>query len=916
MKLSPKLAILLALCSVQVLMYAQTSYTDNTTTGAWNTTRWNNTSDVGPYDSAFTANNDVVFASGTYSFSGMGSTVNVGDITLNNNTTVTFASASGSFATGGTVSTIDVGTGSTLDLGSQTIASSAGFVKNGNGVLALSGGAFGYSNGFTLNAGTIIAKGNAAMGSGGSNILNLNGGTVASNADRFFGSTRFGGGIVIGGNVQFGEMAANVSLASSTASLSFVNDISLGASNRTFTLGNNGVQTFSGIISNSAGGLTFAANGARTGRIDITGTQNTFLGDVAITGGQVRFTDDGSLGNAGNDVIIDGGAFSTSLDLSFSLGSGRVVYLGDGAGSAIIVQDNPDTLTLPTLTIENGLVDKSGESGALVKQGAGRLTLLGANSYSGNTTISAGNLLIDGTGTLGGGNYSGNISISSTDSGRITFNTTATQRLSGDISGNGDFYIDRGKVNLAGSNNLTGNYYVANGAALDLTNSAALNGANSVSFAGGATLDNSSANDISLANATMLKTFSGQLTYTGSGGRNLHLGAGTNSISGSAMSVIVNGGELTFGSNTTSTGSGFALTKSGAGLLRFDGLGSNVLSGTTTVNAGTLRIVSSANLGSNINIDVKENASLSLEGAMSWGGKYILREGSQLIRTDSNVIAANVEFAADRTLTSADSLTNGTQTLKSGVTVSTTADYFGTAPASAVAGRITMEDASAIRSTASFSLAANKGISLLGDASFAANANQTLTLQGNISGTGSSNLAIGLSETTNGTVRMNGSVSGVDIAMVNAGTLLANGTLNTGSGVQVNAGAAFGGTGVMSGVLFFSAGSNFHVADLNNALTVEGEIIFEDPSFGIANLAGINWGSITNGVYTLIHTEQQFDANIISNYGIENAYSLGNGRSAYFETGSLAMVVIPEPSVAILTGLGACALLRRRRSAS
>ena len=39
-----------------------------------------------------------------------------------------------------------------------------------------------------------------------------------------------------------------------------------------------------------------------------------------------------------------------------------------------------------------------------------------------------------------------------------------------------------------------------------------------------------------------------------------------------------------------------------------------------------------------------------------------------------------------------------------------------------------------------------------------------------------------------------------------------------------------------------------------------------------------------------------------------------SGRLAYFQNGSLKLVVIPEPGVALLGGLGLLALLRRRRS--
>jgi hypothetical protein len=164
-------------------------------------------------------------------------------------------------------------------------------------------------------------------------------------------------------------------------------------------------------------------------------------------------------------------------------------------------------------------------------------------------------------------------------------------------------------------------------------------------------------------------------------------------------------------------------------------------------------------------------------------------------------------------------------------------------------------------------------------------------------------------------VRLSGSTTGIETATVNASTLLANGTLGANL-VFVNAGASFGGTGTLNGMLFLDEGSSFYVADINDSLTITGEdqIIFGG-SFGIANIAGLNWNEVQEGTYTLISTTQNFEG-LVNNYGIENTYWFGNGRGAYFETGSLAMVVIPEPSVAILTGLGACALLRRRRSAS
>lgn len=60
---------------------------------------------------------------------------------------------------------------------------------------------------------------------------------------------------------------------------------------------------------------------------------------------------------------------------------------------------------------------------------------------------------------------------------------------------------------------------------------------------------------------------------------------------------------------------------------------------------------------------------------------------------------------------------------------------------------------------------------------------------------------------------------------------------------------------------------------------------------------------------------QTFGTVDIDNFGFANAFGVGSsGREAYFTNGSLAIVVIPEPSAALLGGLGLLALLRRRRA--
>lgn len=373
---------------------AQVSYTDPSATGAWNTARWNNTADASPYDANFTAGNNVAFTSGTYNIAGMGAAINVGDITVNSGVTVNFTAASSTFATGGAVRTITVGSGGLLDFSSQAFSTAAGtgFIKSGSGVLALTGAS--YTGGFTLNDGTVIARGVNAMGNGASNTLTLNGGTVASNATRDF-SGRFGGGITVNGDVQFGEFVSNVALANDTANLTFSNNVNLGGDTRTFTLGNRGNMTFSGVISN--GSLIFAANpGAEAsvsgnGRFDITNTANTFTGDIVINGPEVRFTANGSLGDAANNIIIDGGRLSIVSGGTVTISASRNIYVGEAAGTSISAPGATAVLTY------NGVIaDITGQTGAWAKQGAGTLVLGGVSTYTGATAINNGTLRLSG----------------------------------------------------------------------------------------------------------------------------------------------------------------------------------------------------------------------------------------------------------------------------------------------------------------------------------------------------------------------------------------------------------------------------------------------------------------------------------------------------------------------------------------
>jgi autotransporter-associated beta strand protein len=170
--------------------------------------------------------------------------------------------------------------------------------------------------------------------------------------------------------------------------------------------------------------------------------------------------------------------------------------------------------------------------------------------------------------------------------------------------------------------------------------------------------------------------------------------------------------------------------------------------------------------------------------------------------------------------------------------------------------------------------------------------------------------ASALVKTGSGTMVLAGNNSYNGATIVSAGTLLVSGALGD-SAVSVN-GGGFGGTGTVGSNLTINSGL-FHVANLFDPLAVNGTISLFS-GFGIDDLAGLDWGSVSEGTYTLITgTLGSGVFSGLSNNSLASAYDIGGGRSAYFQEGSLQLVVIPEPGAALLGGLGMLALLRRKR---
>jgi len=101
-------------------------------------------------------------------------------------------------------------------------------------------------------------------------------------------------------------------------------------------------------------------------------------------------------------------------------------------------------------------------TGTLTKSGAGRMVVTNAlNAYTAATTINGGIYEVGGIGRLNSGAYAANIII---NSGAFSYNSSATQTLSGVISGAGIFAMEgSGLLTLSVANTISGTINITNG---------------------------------------------------------------------------------------------------------------------------------------------------------------------------------------------------------------------------------------------------------------------------------------------------------------------------------------------------------------------------------------------------------------------------------------------------------------------
>ncbi|EED5670679.1 autotransporter outer membrane beta-barrel domain-containing protein [Salmonella enterica subsp. enterica serovar Derby] len=386
--------------------------------------------------------------------SGSGQVVKSGDETLTLSGTNSYTD--GTLISGGTLvatnlealGTGDVTNNATLELNTggdfiNNIGGTGRVEKSGDETLTLSGSNT-YTGGTLISGGTLVATNVEALGTGdvtdnavlelntGGDFINNIGGTgrveksgddtlTLSGSNSYTGGTLISGGTLVATNVDAlgsGDVTDNATLELNTGG-TFDNAISgsgqvVKSGDETLTL--SGANSYTGGTLISSG--TLVANDVNAlGTGDVTDNAVLELNtggdfDNAISGsGQVVKSGDETLTLSGANsytggTLISGGTLvATSVE---ALGS------GDVTDNAVLELNTGGTF-------DNAI---SG-SGQVVKSGDKTLTLSGANSYTGGTTISGGTLVASNVEALGSGDIDNYASLQLNASGQfVTANLT------------------------------------------------------------------------------------------------------------------------------------------------------------------------------------------------------------------------------------------------------------------------------------------------------------------------------------------------------------------------------------------------------------------------------------------------------------------------------------------------------------
>ena len=775
-------------------------------------------------------------ASSSYSLSG--ATSGNGDFTKvgngyftfrgNDSSVTTFSEASLPSGLSDAGEDLTVTSGNTYTLsGNETFDSIAGAGNVALGSNTLTVGVANGGGGDTTFSGVISGSGNLTkQGSGELTLSGTNtytGTTTTSGTDKLLvtGGLSSSSSLAVANSAQF-VMRKAMTFATVTG----LGTVANGGYN--LTVGNGSDFTFDGIVSGT-GDLTKVGSGTWT--IDLN-SQMSMTGDYNVNAGKLLISN-GPTANESGLSIASGAEFSTSGWQAFQFSS--ISGAGNITGDQNIVYNGSGDSTFSGV--------RSG-SGMLYMYGTGTFTLTGDNTWTGNTELHNGNLVVSGD--LATSEMiiktSSNCSVSGGCSGgALTFSNSGDKTVSSVISGSaGITKQGSGALTLSGTNTYTGTTTISAGT-LKVTGS--LSDDSSLAIGSGA-------------------------TYALSGNESLTAVSGTGTIANGGYTLTMgDGNDHTFAGVISGSG---GLTKQGGGKLTLSG--ANTYTGATTLNTGVLSVTGSlsnstaftGSAGATYTMHAADEIGSIAGGANISNGGYGLTVGAN---NSSTTYSGVISGTGSLTKKGTGTLTlTGVNTYTGGISIE--GGSIGVATVSGAEDNPFVDTSSmSIASGASFiyNLSTNQNLSgvISGSGGLTHTGSGTLTLSGTNTYTGTTTISSGDVSLTG--KLGNGSYSG-NIAIASGSEFIyssntdqtLSGTIS-GSGVLINHKVGSG-TLTLSGTVSFTGSQELSLAPGQSIQLVEdNKLINDDSLYKIDLLNNINEGFNSDSFYKIDQSLIIFD---------------------------------------------------------